>query len=240
MKEFIKEKLMFPLNIQLFAEEEDPADVEEEEEEEEEGKEGTKKKAKTFTQDEVSKMAAKEKRQGRLAAFKALGIDPRNKEQVAQAKELLKGLSGAGKESTEKNDEANKEAEKKVREAEQKAFEADCKVKALEFGANPKFVNDVIILAMSRMNEGDELDDVMGEVKEMYPTMFSKVSNEEETNEEEEEESKEDDKSRKKKGTGKSIGEFKKRVAKAGKADSLGASLAKLSKGKQVKKSMFD
>lgn len=246
----MKKELMFPLNIQLFAEEEEAeeeeveeedADDDEEEDDKESGKK--KKKEKTFTQQEVNRLTSKEKRQGRIAAYRALGIDPRNKEQVARAKELLKGLNTSGGEE-DKSDKA--ENNKLVDEADRKLLEADCKIKAIELNALPRCVDDIVVLALAKMADGDDMGDVIAEIKETHPSMFGKVSSnanddEEEDNEtDDEEETKRNKGGKNKKYTGKSLGEFKKKVSKETDSKSLGQSLAKMRKKKAVKKSMFD
>lgn len=238
MKKFIEEKdgLMFPLDLQLFAEDgggsdddtEDDADDEDEEEDE----------PKTFTQEQVNKMMAKEKRQGRLSVYKTLGIDPRNKEQVAKAKELLKGLGVPPADDKEDDSKQQKESlidNQKLKEAEERAFNAECQVEAIKLGAKAKYVSDIILLVKARMSEGDEFAETLSEVKEMYPNLFGSDDSSDDDKEGSQEQNK-----KKKKDTGKSIGDFtKKRKGKDDGGKSLGARLAESRKA-SVKKSMFD
>lgn len=242
MKSFIEEKskMRFPLNIQLFAEGEDGGNPEDDEgSDDEEEIEDDDKGSKTFTQEEVNKMMAREKRQGRLSVYKALGIDPKNKEQVERAKALLKG--NEDKKDTKESDNGgsdNSESERKLKEAERRANEAECKVKAVELGAKPKYVSDIILLVMARMNEGDEFADVLTEVKEMYPSMFGSVESEQEDEDDKDTKGKGKDKG--KKDTGKSLGDFIK-GGKGNKGKSLGARLAEnQSRKAKESKSIFD
>lgn len=238
MKKFIEEKdgLMFPLDLQLFAENdggsdddtEDDADDEDEEEDE----------PKTFTQEQVNKMMAKEKRQGRLSVYKTLGIDPKNKEQVAKAKELLKGLGVPPADDKEDDSKQQKESlvdNQRLKDAEERAFNAECQVEAIKLGAKAKYVSDIILLVKARMSEGDEFAETLSEVKEMYPSLFGSDDSSDDDKEGSQEQNK-----KKKKDTGKSVGDFtKKRKGKDDGGKSLGARLAESRKA-SVKKSMFD
>lgn len=238
MKKFIEEKdgLMFPLDLQLFAEDdggsdddtEDDADYEDEEEDE----------PKTFTQEQVNKMMAKEKRQGRLSVYKTLGIDPRNKEQVAKAKELLKGLGVPPANDKEDDSKQQKESlidNQRLKDAEERAFNAECQVEAIKLGAKAKFVSDIVLLVKARMSEGDDFAETLSEVKEMYPSLFGSDDSSDDDKEGSQEQNK-----KKKKDTGKSVGDFtKKRKGKDDGGKSLGARLAESRKA-SVKKSMFD
>ena len=238
MKKFIEEKdgLMFPLDLQLFAEDDGGSDddteddVDDEDEEEDEPK--------TFTQEQVNKMMAKEKRQGRLSVYKTLGIDPRNKEQVAKAKELLKGVGAPP--ANDKEDDSTQQKEslidnQRLKDAEERAFNAECQVEAIKLGAKAKFVPDIVLLVKARMSEGDDFAETLSEVKEMYPSLFGSDDSSDDDKEGSQEQNK-----KKKKDTGKSVGDFtKKRKGKDDGGKSLGARLAESRKA-SVKKSMFD
>ena len=238
MKKFIEEKdgLMFPLDLQLFAEDDGGSDddteddVDDEDEEEDEPK--------TFTQEQVNKMMTKEKRQGRLSVYKTLGIDPRNKEQVAKAKELLKGLGAPPANDKEDDSKQQKESlidNQRLKDAEERAFNAECQVEAIKLGAKAKFVPDIVLLVKARMSEGDDFAETLSEVKEMYPSLFGSDDSSDDDKEGSQEQNK-----KKKKDTGKSVGDFTKKIK--GKDDggkSLGARLAESRKA-SVKKSMFD
>ena len=238
MKKFIEEKdgLMFPLDLQLFAEDDGGSDdgteddVDDEDEEEDEPK--------TFTQEQVNKMMAKEKRQGRLSVYKTLGIDPKNKEQVAKAKELLKGLGAPP--ANDKEDDSTQQKEslidnQRLKDAEERAFNAECQVEAIKLGAKAKFVPDIVLLVKARMSEGDDFAETLSEVKEMYPSLFGSDDSSDDDKEGSQEQNK-----KKKKDTGKSVGDFtKKRKGKDDGGKSLGARLAESRKA-SVKKSMFD
>ena len=166
---------------------------------------------KTFTQDQVTRMMTKEKNQGRLAALKELGIDPKDTKAVNMVKALIE---------SQKTDE-QKEAEKasaeaaKVQEAEERAFTAEAKAEAMIMGVKTQYVDDVVALAKAKMTEDSDLKTIVGEFKTKYPIWFGEDSEDEK-----------DDKSKTgKKGTGSSI-KTKSKDADDKKDKGLGARLA--------------
>ena len=182
---------------------------------------------KTFTQEQVTKMMTKEKNQGRAAAMKELGIDPKDTKAMAMVKALL---------DSQKTDE-QKDAEKlsaeaaALAEAEQRAVKAEVKAEAMQLGVQPKFVEDVVTLALSKLTDDGDLKTLIGELKIKYPVWF----------EESEEDDKDDKKDKKKvgqKGTGSSIKDADKK--KGGKEEEgLGARLAAQRKASVPKSSYW-
>lgn len=133
-------------------------------------------KEKTFTQEEVTKMMAKEKRQGKRSALKELGIDPKDKETLSKIKELISSKSNnESSSSDEKNNSEIKEYEKRVKVAETKSA-------AMIQGAKSNFVEDIVVLALAKIDDyedEDELKDAISEIKSKNPTWFSDGSNDE-------------------------------------------------------------
>lgn len=188
---------------------------------------GDKPVGKTFTQEQVTKMMTKEKNQGRAAALKELGINPNDTKAMAMVKALL---------DSQKTDE-QKDAEKQsveaaaLAEAEQRAVKAEAKAEAMQLGVQPRFVEDVVTLALSKLTDDGDLKTLIGELKTKYPVWF--------------EESEEDDKDNKKgrkvgqKGTGSSIKDADKKKGAGDVEQSLGARLAAQRKSTAPKSSYW-
>jgi uncharacterized protein YbjQ (UPF0145 family) len=183
---------------------------------------------KTFTQEQVTKMMTKEKNQGRAAAMKELGIDPKDTKAMAMVKALL---------DSQKTDE-QKDAEKlsaeaaALAEAEQRAIKAEAKAEAMQLGVQPKFVEDVVTLALSKLTDDGDLKTLIGELKIKYPVWF----------EESEEDDKDDKKDKKKvgqKGTGSSIKDADKKKGAGDEEKGLGARLAAQRKSAAPKSSYW-
>lgn len=187
------------------------------------------KAGKTFSQEQVTKMMTREKNQGRSAAYKEMGIDPKDTKMVNMFKAFIES------QKTEEQKAAEKEAENqtKMNEAEQRAQLAEAKAEAMMLGVKPQFVDDVVTLALSRMTEGSDLKTIIGELKTKYVVWFGE-------SEEEDKDDKKDDKKNKTgmKGTGSSVKNSGKEK-KGEEQKSLGARLAAQRKGTAKKSSYW-
>lgn len=171
------------------------------------------KSGKTFTQEQVNKMMTREKNQGRNAALKELGIDPKDSKMVAMVKALIES------QKTDEQKAAEKDAENqaKANEAEQRAQVAEAKAEAMMMGIKTQYVDDAVILALAKMTEDSDLKTIIGEFKTKYPIWFS------ESEDDDDKKNKEEGKTGQK-GTGSSIKTSKEDKGKEGKG--LGARLA--------------
>ena len=119
----------------------------------------------TFTQEQVSSIAAKEKRQGRASAYGELGIDPDDEEAINLVKAVL-----AGRASLETPDAD--EAARQLDEATHRAEAAEAKMTVMMAGVLPKYVDDAMQLALGRVKDGTSLEDAVKDLKPVYPMMF--------------------------------------------------------------------
>ena len=127
-----------------------------------------KKTEKTFTQDQVTKMMAKEKNQGRNAAFKELGINPKDSKAIASFKAYIESQKTDDQKAAEKQ----AEEQEKINEANDRAATAEAKAEAMMLGAKPQFVDDIIVLAKAKFTEGSDFKTIIGELKTKYPAWF--------------------------------------------------------------------
>lgn len=180
---------------------------------------------KTFTQDQVTRMMTREKNQGRAAALKELGIDPKDTKAVAMVKALL----DSQKTDDEKTAEKQSEEAAKIAEANQRALTAEAKAEAMQLGVKTQFVEDAVTLVLARMTEDADLKTLIGELKTKYPVWFG----------DDEEDDKQDDKKSKtgQKGTGSSVKSDKDKKGEEEKA--LGARLAAQRKSNTAKSSYW-
>lgn len=137
------------------------------------GSEGS--SGKTFTQDQVSRMMTREKNQGRNAALRDLGIDPKD----TKAINMVKALIESQKTDEQKAAEQESENQSRVEEAEQRAQIAEAKAEAMMLGVKPQFVDDVVTLALSKMTEDSDLKTIIGEFKTKYSVWFGESSEDE-------------------------------------------------------------
>src|SRR5574344_1983475 len=182
---------------------------------------------KTFTQDQVTKMMTKEKNQGRSAALKELGIDPKDSKMV----NMVKALIESQKSDEQKAAEKQSENQTKMNEAEQRAQVAEAKAEAMMLGVKTQYVEDVVTLALAKMTEDSDLKTIIGEFKTKYPVWFGESEDDDKGG---------TDKGKGKtgqKGTGSSVKNSDK--AKKGEEKGLGARLAAQRRGTGKKSSYW-
>lgn len=127
-----------------------------------------KKKERSFSQEQVNRMMTREKNQGRAAAFKEMGIDPKDTKMV----KMLQALVDSQKSDEQKAAEKDIEAQNKQAEMEQRALMAEAKAEAMMLGVKSQYVEDAVILALSKMSDDTDLKTVLSELKEKYSLWF--------------------------------------------------------------------
>lgn len=128
---------------------------------------------KTFTQKQVNQMMAREKNQGRASVYKELGLNPEDAKTLAMVKAIIEST----KTDEQKAQEQQAQNNAKMAEAEQRAMLAEAKAEAMQFGAQPQYVDDVVTLAISKMSDNTDLKTILGELKTKYPVWFTEGDN---------------------------------------------------------------
>lgn len=132
---------------------------------------------KTFTQEQVNKMMAKEKNQGRNSVLSDLGIDPKDKAAIAALKTLIENQ----KSDEQKKSDAAAAEQQRIAELENKAMIAEIKAESLMLNVQPQYADDIVTLALSKMASSpeSELIDILGEFKTKYPAWFKEEASKE-------------------------------------------------------------
>ena len=173
-----EEKQLLPYNLQFFAEDTSGKEDDHDDSDDKggENKEGSKDDEKKFTQKEVSAMMAKEKKEGRAAAIKALGF--KNEEDAKKAVSLLNALLDSQKSEEEKNKDAGNKAQEEKSEAEKRANLAESKLTCLMSGVNKDSIDDVMSIALSKVTDDKDLSKVIEEMKKekRYASFFGAES----------------------------------------------------------------
>lgn len=131
---------------------------------------------KTYTQEQLNSMMANEKRTARQAILKELGFDIKDDKNFKDTMKSIKATLDAGKTQAQLDAEAKAAAETAKAEAETKAAKLEMKVAALAAGVNPEYLDDVIVLAQSKVSEIMPVEKVMEEFKNKYPSFFAETS----------------------------------------------------------------
>ena len=125
--------------------------------------EGNKDNEKKFTQAEMTATAAKEKKQGRAAAFREMGFKS-EKEAKAQL-EAFRKYQESQLTPEQKTAAQIQQANDDKSEAEKRAEAAENKLAAIQAGVKKDAVDDAVAIAMMKVEEGKSLEDVLGEMK---------------------------------------------------------------------------
>lgn len=180
----------------------------------------------TFTQEEVNRMMAREKKQGRAALLKELGY--KDEKSAISASKTYSAWLEAQKTEEQKAADKEAESEKELLKAKARAEEAEAKVEAMKLGCKPENVDDVIALAMAKKTDDGDFKTIIGELKKKYSVMF-------ETSGEEDDKTKQ--KTKGQRGTGGSVSSKSKEKDEGEK--SLGSRLAASRRKSTGKKSSF-
>ena len=173
IEELLENRVM-PMNLQHFAEpsdqdkdddkdgnEDDDSDGDDHDDDSDD--EGNKDNEKKFTQAEMTATAAKEKKQGRAAAFREMGFKS-EKEAKAQL-EAFRKYQESQLTPEQKTAAQIKQANDDKSDAEKRAEAAENKLAAIQAGVKKDAVDDAVAIAMMKVEEGKSLEDVLGEMK---------------------------------------------------------------------------
>ena len=174
--------------------------------------------AKTFTQEQVTAMMAKEKKEGRKAMLKKLGFA--NEAEASKAMKIYQAMMNSQKTEEELEAEKNKGLEGEKSEAEKRAQAAEDKLSCVMAGVRKDSIDDALAVAKLKVTDEKTLDKVLADMKKepRYVGFFKEDDNVDDDEE----------------GTGSEPGHTKKKGKP--KKGSYGANLAKgLNKGEQKK-----
>ena len=143
--------------------EDDDSDGDDHDDDSDEGDKDSKNNEKKFTQAEMTATAAKEKKQGRAAAFREMGFKS-EKEAKAQL-EAFRKYQESQLTPEQKTAAQIKQANDDKSDAEKRAEAAENKLAAIQAGVKKDAVDDAVAIAMMKVEEGKSLEDVLGEMK---------------------------------------------------------------------------
>lgn len=118
---------------------------------------------KKFTQADMTATAAKEKKQGRAAAFREMGFKS-EKEAKAQL-EAFRKYQESKLTPEQKTAARIQQANDDKSDAEKRAEAAENKLAAIQAGVKKDAVDDAVAIAMMKVEDGKSLEDILGEMK---------------------------------------------------------------------------
>ena len=129
---------------------------------------------KAFTQEDINRIAAREKAEGRRALLKELGID--DTEDSRNAIKAYITQQENQKSDLQKANERASKAEKAKADAEATAMAIQRKYDALAAGAKADTIDDLMALASTKVNDKTDFKAALEQVKKAYPIFFNEAS----------------------------------------------------------------
>ena len=125
---------------------------------------------KTYTQAQVNVMLANEKRQGKQAILRALGI-----KDVNEGKSKMQQQQQTNQQQLDEENQAAQllsNAREAQINAEARAQAAERKLSVLKAGVRPEFVDDVVYIATGKATDAEDFEEVVTAMKETHSFYF--------------------------------------------------------------------
>ena len=135
---------------------------------------------KTYTQAQVNVMLANEKRQGKQAILRALGI-----KDVNEGKSKMQQQQQTNQQQLDEENQAAQllsNARQAQINAEARAQSAERKLSVLKAGVRPEFVDDVVYIATGKATDAEDFEEVVTAMKETHSFYFMQDNNSNQNN----------------------------------------------------------
>ena len=135
---------------------------------------------KTYTQAQVNVMLANEKRQGKQAILRALGI-----KDVNEGKSKMQQQQQTNQQQLDEENQAAQllsNARQAQINAEARAEAAERKLSVLKAGVRPEFVDDVVYIATGKATDAEDFEEVVTAMKETHSFYFVQDNNSNQNN----------------------------------------------------------
>lgn len=135
---------------------------------------------KTYTQAQVNVMLANEKRQGKQAILRALGI-----KDVNEGKSKMQQQQQTNQQQLDEENQAAQllsNARQAQINAEARAEAAERKLSVLKAGVRPEFVDDVVYIATGKATDAEDFEEVVTAMKETHSFYFMQDNNSNQNN----------------------------------------------------------
>lgn len=124
----------------------------------------------TFTQEEVNRLMAREKNEGRRSVLKELGV-----EKIDDAKSSLqayKEYQDAQKTSEQKANEEKQNLQNQLKAAQSEKNLAESKLALFTSGCNKDFIDEALVLVNAKISDEVTFEQAIEDVKKKFPAMF--------------------------------------------------------------------
>ena len=131
--------------------------------------------SKTFTQEDVNRMMANEKRTARSALLKELGYEVKDGK-ITETIATVKGILDSGKTQQQLDQEARTTAENNLAAEKSKTSALQARVDVMTAGVKPEFVDDAIAMLLPQVTDQKPLSKLLEEYKTKYPAWYGESS----------------------------------------------------------------
>jgi hypothetical protein len=131
------------------------------------GQQGQTGSEKTFTQEDVNNIVAKEAKKAQEKLLKQLGID--DFKNAKEGLQKFRDWQESQKTEAEKQAERLQELETKYNTVNEENASLKAQIAAMKAGVHADYVEDVVILAQRLVNDDTTIDDAIAKVVEKYP-----------------------------------------------------------------------
>lgn len=126
---------------------------------------------KTFTQEDLNRIAAQEKRQGVSSILKALGFE--SEEDAKKYVDTKRKEDNDKKGDLEKAQEEKAAAEAAEKAAKKQTALIEKKYKVAAMGVPKDNIDDIVVLASAKESDDKTFDQALEEIKKSYPMLFA-------------------------------------------------------------------
>lgn len=133
---------------------------------------------KTFTQEDLNKLIAKEKKSAQESFLKSVGFE--DFKNAKDGIEKFKEWQDSQKTDAEKQAAALEEAKNNLANLNGEKETLAAQLAALKAGANPDALDDLIVLAKTKVSDDVTIDDAIKQVLETYPQFKAQQEQQEE------------------------------------------------------------
>ncbi|WP_054704733.1 hypothetical protein [Bacillus sp. JCM 19041] len=179
---FFQQKTRLPFELQFFAKDSPPSGDQQTDQTDQSGGQEQpptqqQEETKTFSQDDVNNVAAKEAKKAQEKLLKQLGIDNFDNAKDGMAK--FKEWQDSQKTEQEKQAERLQELEANYSTASEENNGLKAQISAMKAGVKADSVEDVVVLAQRLVNDDTDMDTAIKQVVERYPQFGAEQQKEE-------------------------------------------------------------
>lgn len=132
----------------------------------------------TFTQAQMNALMSREKHEGKDSVYRALGLDPKDKQALENAKaKLAQNKAMAEQQATQpvSDKQENKQQEQPVPQPQQQTnvvLNAEAKVALLGAGVQPELLDDALTLLLHKVEKSEQVQTEVDALKAKHAVLF--------------------------------------------------------------------